>query len=92
MEFERVFRTRKLGQRLHEPKYSFMTEAQLKESLDEAYVKADSILQMPPVLPPRKPINKELAYNPEIAGYDLDGSTLVFTDITMNISERVSQH
>jgi hypothetical protein len=86
-DYHRVFRKRKVGQRLKEPKYSFMTEEQLQETLQEADRRADRLLQMPPVLRPRQPIDKVLSFDPHIQG--LEKSTVIFTDITMNVSDRV---
>lgn len=86
-DFQRVFRKRKIGQRLKEPKYTFMTEGQLQQRLEEADARADKLLQMPPVLRARLPIDKELAYDPQIQG--IEKSTILFTDITMNVTDRV---
>jgi len=85
-EYSRVFRKRKTGQKLKEPKYTFMTEEQLVEALKEADEKAQKSLQMPPVLRPRKDIYKELSFDPELQG--VEKSTIIFTDITMNINDR----
>jgi len=82
-----VFRKRKIGQKLREPKYVFMTDEEFAEAQMEAERKSDMLLQMPPVLAPREPINEELSFDPQIQG--IETATLVFTDISMNVSNRV---
>lgn len=60
-----------------------MTDQELQESLEDANRKADEFLQMPPVLPARKPINTVLSYDPALQG--LETTPLVFTDITFGV-------
>lgn len=64
-----------------------MTEAELREAQEEAEKKADKLLEMPPVLRAREPIDKVMEFDPLIQG--IERSTLIFTDISMNISDRV---
>jgi len=44
------------------------------------------LLQMPPVLPPREPIDKILSFDPVIQGHD--NSTFLMIDVSMNIKDR----
>lgn len=67
-----------------------MTEAQLREAQEEAERKADKLLEMPPVLRAREPIDKVMEFDPLIQGRER--STLIFTDISMNVSDRVCYH
>lgn len=60
--------------------YKFMTEEELQSSLQEAKQKAEEMLQMPPVVAPRKPIDKVLSNDPALKG--LETAKFVFTDIT----------
>lgn len=86
----KVFRKRKVGQKLREPKFSFMTEEQLIKSFKESEEKAQVLLQMPPVLPARKDKERILAFDPEIQGYDHpDNSTILMMDLTLNRNDRV---
>lgn len=51
VDYNKVFRKRKLGKsNLSDPDYKFMTDAELKEALNEAKQKADELLQIPPVV------------------------------------------
>lgn len=86
-DLNRIFRKRKVEQKIREPKYSFMTQEQLIQARAEAEEKADQFLQMPPVLRPREPIDEILDFEPRLQTEDT--STLIFTDITMNVSDRV---
>lgn len=83
MDFKKIFRKRKTGQKLKEPSYTFMTEAQLEEALEEAKLKAQKLLQMPPVLPPRQPIDEIISFDPIVQGIEKPGVTLVFTDTSI---------
>nr|CAG4641099.1 EOG090X0AW0 [Eulimnadia texana] len=84
--FDKVFRQRKLGERLSPPSYKFMSEEELQAARKEAEEKASHKLQMPPLIREREPINEVLSYDPEIQGFDK--SKYVFTDITYGVSER----
>ena len=86
-DLPRIFRKRKVGQKLREPKYSFMTEKQLEETIKETREKADKLIQMPPVVPPRKPVETILSFDPRIQGHD--DSVYVLTDISMNVKNKV---
>lgn len=62
-----------------------MTDEELQEALEEANMKAEEMLQMPPVLLPRKPIDRVLSYDPALQG--LETSRFVFTDITFGVPD-----
>nr|CAI5851636.1 unnamed protein product [Callosobruchus analis] len=86
VDLQRVFRTRKLGQgRIHDPEYKFMTDEELQIALKEAQLKANNLLQIPPVVPIRKPISKILSQDPELQG--LESSKMIFTDITFGVKD-----
>ncbi|XP_030758443.1 28S ribosomal protein S22, mitochondrial [Sitophilus oryzae] len=84
IDYNKVFRKRKLGTKLlTKPDYQFMTDEQLKESINRARKKADVLLQIPPVV-------KVKEINPTILSKDsaLKGlltSKIVFTDITFGV-------
>lgn len=70
---------------MEQPVYKFMTDEQLQEALSEANKKADELLQMPPVLPVRQPIDSVLSRDPALKGLEM--SRLIFTDITFGIPD-----
>jgi len=86
MDLDHIFRNRKVGQKLREPLLSFMTVESLEETIGSARRRANKLLQMPPVLPARKPRNKILAFDPYIQGHD--NSSFVMADITMNVKDK----
>lgn len=55
--------------------------------MENARNEAEKILQMPPVLKERQPIQEVLSKDPALTGYDT--CKYVFTDITYGISDRV---
>lgn len=80
----RIFKKVRQGQKvLDQPTYKFMTDEELQDALQNANKKADELLQMPPVLPSRKPLNRVLSYDPALQG--LETARLVFTDITFGV-------
>nr|CAG4652064.1 EOG090X0AW0 [Triops cancriformis] len=85
-KYDKVFEPKKLGDKLENPTYKFMTQEELDKALEEAKRKAEDKLQMPPLLEERKPINEVLSSDPEIQG--LDNCSYVFTDITYGVSDR----
>ncbi|RZB38932.1 28S ribosomal protein S22, mitochondrial [Asbolus verrucosus] len=90
IDLAKVFRKRKLGNKqLEQPTYKFMTDAQLEEALNEVKKKVDKIIQIPPVVSVRKPINRILSRDSALQG--LDTSNFVFTDVTFGVhnSERI---
>jgi small subunit ribosomal protein S22 len=65
-----------------------MTEDQLEESIKMSEEKARILLQMPPVLPPRKDIKKVIGFDAYLQGLDPDNSTIILTDISLNGNDR----
>ncbi|CAL4164166.1 unnamed protein product [Meganyctiphanes norvegica] len=86
MNFEKIFIRKKEGKELKVPKYEFLTDEELQEKLQVARFKAEKLLQMPPILKVRSPIEKVLSHDPALKGYDT--AKYVFTDITPNIRDR----
>ncbi|KAK9753397.1 Mitochondrial 28S ribosomal protein S22 [Popillia japonica] len=84
VNLNKVYRRRKLGQKkLDLPTYKFVTDEQLQEMMKDAEVKADELLQMPPVLKIRGVRDRVLSRDPALQGYD--AATYIFTDITFGI-------
>ncbi|XP_013870464.1 small ribosomal subunit protein mS22 [Austrofundulus limnaeus] len=63
-----------------------MTDEQLEKAVQLASVEAKKRLQMPPVLPERKPINDVLAVDKILDG--IETAKYVFTDITYSVPHR----
>lgn len=84
LDLQKVFRP--LKQELKPPTYKLMTDEQLEQAIKHAKEQAKKLLEMPPVLPERKPINEVLSEDKILDG--MDTAKLVFTDITYNISHR----
>ncbi|XP_069549024.1 small ribosomal subunit protein mS22 [Brachyistius frenatus] len=84
LDLQKVFRP--IKQELKPPGYKLMTDEQLEQALDLATEQANKLLQMPPVLPERKPINDVLCEDKILDG--MDAAKYVFTDITYNIPHR----
>ncbi|XP_026148449.1 small ribosomal subunit protein mS22 [Mastacembelus armatus] len=83
-DLQKVFRP--IKQELKPPTYKLMTDEQLKQAVEVATEQAKKLLQMPPVLPERKPINDVLCEDKILEG--MDTAKYVFTDITYNIPHR----
>ena len=86
-DLQRIFRKRKIGQKLREPKYSFMTETELEETIRETREQADKLIQMPPVLPPQRVEERILSFDPRMQGHD--DAAYVLTDIGLDGKDRV---
>ncbi|KAM9812541.1 28S ribosomal protein S22, mitochondrial [Syngnathus typhle] len=84
LNLQKVFRSVK--QELNPPTYKLMTDEQLEQAVKLATEKAKKMLQMPPVLPERKPISDILSVDKILDG--MDTVKYVFTDITYNIPNR----
>ena len=54
LNYEKIFRVTKKGQKLDPPSYTFMTDKELKEAKEKIRLKAEKMLQMPPVMSERK--------------------------------------
>ncbi|XP_046742511.1 28S ribosomal protein S22, mitochondrial [Diprion similis] len=83
VDLKKVYRHRKDGEKLEPPVYKFMTDDELEAALNEAKVKAEVRLQMPPVV-------KKINDTPNILSHDRalqkhDTAKFVFTDITYGI-------
>ncbi|XP_043215563.1 28S ribosomal protein S22, mitochondrial-like [Amphibalanus amphitrite] len=81
-----VFKPRKLGQKLDAPQYVFMTDEDLDKERRRIEQCLREKLQVPPVLGPRKPIERVLAKDPRLEG--LHDSKLVCIDISPDLSDR----
>ncbi|XP_032368228.1 small ribosomal subunit protein mS22 [Etheostoma spectabile] len=84
LDLQKVFRP--IKQELKPPTYKLMTDEQLAQAVELATEQAKKLLQMPPVLPERKPINNVLSEDKILDG--MDTAKYVFTDITYNIPHR----
>ncbi|XP_077423038.1 small ribosomal subunit protein mS22 [Vanacampus margaritifer] len=84
LDLQKVFRTTK--KELQPPTYKLMTDEQLKQAVNVASEKAKKLLEMPPVLPERKPITDVLSVDKFLDG--MDTAKYVFTDITYSIPHR----
>ncbi|KAI3354519.1 hypothetical protein L3Q82_019026, partial [Scortum barcoo] len=84
LDLQKVFRP--IKQELKPPTYKLMTDEQLAQAAEFATEQAKKLLQMPPILPERKPINNVLSEDKILDG--MDTAKHVFTDITYNIPHR----
>ncbi|XP_019950630.2 small ribosomal subunit protein mS22 [Paralichthys olivaceus] len=84
LDLQKVFRP--IKQKLKPPTYKLMTEEQVEQAVMEAAEQAKKLLEMPPVLPERKPISDVLCEDKMLEG--MDTAKHVFTDITYNIPHR----
>ena len=83
LNYDKVFRARKLGKDPVRPIYQFMTEEELLEARDEAKLKAERKLRMTPVMEERSDTSRTLEEDPQLAGFDT--CKYVFTDITFGV-------
>uniref|UniRef100_A0A3Q4AU02 Uncharacterized protein n=1 Tax=Mola mola TaxID=94237 RepID=A0A3Q4AU02_MOLML len=84
LDLQKVFQP--IKQQLKPPTYKLMTDEQLQQATEFAKEQARKRLQMPPVLPERKPINDVLCEDKILDG--MNTAKYVFTDITYNIRHR----
>lgn len=84
LDLQKVFRP--IKQELKPPAYKLMTDEQLEQAVEFATEQAKKLLEMPPVLPERKPISDVLSEDKILDG--MDTAKHVFTDITYNIPHR----
>ncbi|XP_011307836.1 28S ribosomal protein S22, mitochondrial [Fopius arisanus] len=82
---KKVFRSRKDGHKMKDPRYKFMTDEELQAALRKAQKKLEGRLQMPPVVKEREPITEVLSKDPALQGFD--ESKYVFTDITYGVTD-----
>ncbi|BES99851.1 ribosomal protein S22 [Nesidiocoris tenuis] len=85
-DVNKVFRKRKDGEKVEAAVYKFMTTAQLEEELKKADLKADELLQMPPVVPEREEIDEVLDKDEKLVG--LLDTKIIFTDISLDKTDR----
>ncbi|CAG9858820.1 unnamed protein product [Phyllotreta striolata] len=86
IDLGKVNKRKRLGSdKLEEPVYQFMTDEELQKATEAAIKKSEELLQIPPVVSVRKPINRVLSEDPALQG--LEQSTMVFTDITFGIRD-----
>ena len=86
-DYDKIFKSRKLGQKLEPPKYELLTDEEISQLRAEIELKSQQKLKMPPLLQQREDIENVLAVNPEIQGFDT--SKYIFTDITFGLTDRV---
>lgn len=87
INMNKVFRHKKMeNKKVEPPVYKFMTDDELKAVLEEANKTAVEMLQMPPVIKVREPVNEILSNDPALIGFEK--CKLIFTDITFGISNR----
>ncbi|XP_014272815.1 small ribosomal subunit protein mS22 [Halyomorpha halys] len=86
IDYEKVFRSRKLERRLGTPKFKFMTDEELEKARKKAELRAEEKLQMPPILPPRKQVNHVYVVDKKIVGYT--EAKYLFTDISFGKNDR----
>lgn len=86
MDYDRIFRMRRIGKAAEKPIYQFMTDAELQAALQETELRARQRLQMPPVMSERDPSERVLEQDPLLVGFDI--SKFVFTDISYGIPDR----
>ncbi|MPC41021.1 28S ribosomal protein S22, mitochondrial [Portunus trituberculatus] len=84
--YDKIFRRRYDEKKLNPPKYEFLTEEELGELKEEMEKKAETLLQMPPVVKQREPIQVVLSRDPALTGFDT--CRYVFTDITYGVPDR----
>ena len=88
-DYDIIFRASMLGHKLQPPRYDLLTNEEVDKLMAKTEIEASKKLKMPPLLEERRPINKILAKNPELQGFDT--SKYVFTDISYGLTNRVSK-
>lgn len=86
LQYDKVFRRRKLGKVPQRPVYQFMTGEELEEAMAEVRQKAELRLAMPPVMEERGSISSVLEEDPQLVGFDT--CNYMFTDISFGESDR----
>lgn len=66
-----------------------MTDAELLKSIQDARTRCEKWQQMPPVLDARSEEGDVICKDAALDGYDQDGSSLIFTDITYGTPDQV---
>jgi len=88
LDLNKVFSTRK--EELGNPVYKVLDEAELKKDEDDAIMRAQQLLKMPPVMKKRSRIERILSKEESIIDYDPDSSNYVFTDISPSENHRTN--
>ena len=83
-----MYETKPYGEKA-EPVYKLLTTEELLIEKEKAEKKAHVLLQIPPVLPPRAEIEKVLSTDTDLDGFDIHHSKYVFTDISLDTTDRV---
>lgn len=86
MDYDKIFRMRRIGKPAEKPIYQFMTDEELQEARRQTEKRARERLQMPPVMSEREPCEQVLEQDPLLAGFDI--AKYVFTDISYGIPDR----
>ncbi|XP_020300293.1 28S ribosomal protein S22, mitochondrial [Pseudomyrmex gracilis] len=86
VDFKKVFRIRKDNHKLKPPQYKFMTNKQLREAEEAAKRKAETYLQMPPVVKPRTDVSVPLCKDHALLNHN--SAKYVFTDITFGLNDK----
>ncbi|XP_015586509.1 28S ribosomal protein S22, mitochondrial [Cephus cinctus] len=84
VDLKKVFRPQRDGQQMEPPTYKFLTTRELEKAMKSAKRKAETRLQMPPVVKKRSEVTKIISTDPALESYDR--CNYVFTDITYGIS------
>ncbi|KAK9510478.1 hypothetical protein O3M35_005258 [Rhynocoris fuscipes] len=85
-DLEKIYHKRRYGKKPQVPEYRFMSSEELNEAIENAKIRAEIKLQMPPVIPARKEIDHVLATDDKLKGYT--ESKFVFTDTTYGKNDR----
>lgn len=83
VNMQKVFRKRKLENKLEDIQIEFLTDSQLQLKMKEMEDKAKHLLQIPPIVPIRTPRYKIYSEDPALKG--LETANFVFTDITFGV-------
>ncbi|GLH02893.1 28S ribosomal protein S22, mitochondrial [Gryllus bimaculatus] len=86
VDVKKVFRSRKLGEKLDAPEYKFLTSEELEQYMKETEKKVEERLQVPPIVKEREEINEVLSVDRALTGYD--SAKFVFTDITFGVPNK----
>ncbi|RWS03306.1 28S ribosomal protein S22-like protein [Dinothrombium tinctorium] len=84
-DLNRVF-SQKPVPRLNAPRYLFLTDEDLKMSMERAKRKAKHKLAMPPIMNPREDVTQILEVDTALQGFDKH--KYIFTDISLGFNDR----
>ncbi|XP_045470762.1 28S ribosomal protein S22, mitochondrial [Harmonia axyridis] len=83
-ELQKIFRKKGMGP-LEDATFKFLTDEQLQQELDKMRKKSVELLQFPPAVAVRKPLDRVFSSDPALIGYET--SKVVFTDITFGLKD-----